>query len=195
MSDDLKPTGRARGRARGRGVTTQMGDLTLGGGVGRGSLMVTGEEKKPGKGRGEPGSQAGSGGSSSNQSTLSSPHASQQSSSSSEGKIISLGRAPTRGMRERPPSQMVLWTKPAGQNKKQGAGGSDIDLLTNYFSLVQKPNWSLYQYAVTFKPDLEDSRVSYSEMASFSPGCNVVRVVGEEGDALPARGEAGQVHD
>ena len=56
---------------------------------------------------------------------------------------------------------MVLWTRPASQNKKQGAGGTEINLLTNYFSLVQKPDWSLYQYAVTFKPDLEDSRVSY----------------------------------
>jgi len=54
---------------------------------------------------------------------------------------------------------MVLWTRPASQNKKQGAGGVNIDLLTNYFSLVQKPDWSLYQYAVTFKPDLEDTRV------------------------------------
>ena len=158
-------------------------------------------------GRGEPSSQVGSGGSSSNLTSLSSPQPSQQSSSSSEGRIMSLGRGPTRGTRERPPSQMVLWTKPPSQNKKQGAGGADIDLLTNYFSLVQKPNWSLYQYAITFKPDLEDTRVSYFSSKSqletkwqnslFLPvyNDNVVRVVGEEGDALPARGEAGQVHD
>ena len=116
------------------------------------------EEKQP-KGRGDASSLAGSGGSS--QSSLSSPHASQVSSSSSdEGQVRSLGRGATRGIRTRPDSQMVLWTRPVTLSKKQGAGGVDIDLLTNYFSLVQKPDWSLYQYAVTFKPDLEDSRVS-----------------------------------
>ena len=125
------------------------------------------EEKKQPKGRGDASSLAGSGGSS-NQSSLSSPQGSQVSSASSdEGKVRPLGRGatrgrePTRGIRTRPDSQMVLWTRPASQNKKQGAGGTEINLLTNYFSLVQKPDWSLYQYAVTFKPDLEDSRVSY----------------------------------
>ena len=167
MSDDLKPAGRARGRAR--GLATPMAELTLGRGRGRGRGLVP-DEKMP-KGRGEPSSEAGSGsgsgsgGASSNPSTLStlsSPHASQLSSSSSESerRIWSLGRGATRGVRERPPSQMVLWTRPASQNKKQGAGGVNIDLLTNYFSLVQKPDWSLYQYSVTFKPDLEDTRVS-----------------------------------
>ena len=155
MSEDLKPTGRARGRAR--GLSTEMGELSLGRGRGRAMLK---EEKTP-KGRGEVSSLPGSGGSS-NQSSLSSPPPSQVSSSSSEeGKVRPLGRGATRGVRTRPDSQMVLWTRPASQNKKQGAGGAQIDLLANYFSLVQKPDWSLYQYAVTFKPDLEDSRVSY----------------------------------
>ena len=114
------------------------------------------EEKQP-RGRGDASSLAGSGGSS--QSSLSSPHASQVSSASSD-EVKPLGRGATRGIRTRPDSQMVLWTRPVALSKKQGAGGADIDLLTNYFSLVQKPDWSLYQYSVTFKPDLEDSRVS-----------------------------------
>ena len=159
MSEDLMPTGRARGRSRGRGLNTGLGELSLGG-RGRGILLK--EEKKP-KGRGEASGLSGSGGSS--QSSLSSPHASELSSASSGGDLISaLGRGATRGTtrgyRERPPSQMVLFTRPRELNKKQGTGGSPVDLVTNYFSLVQKPNWSLYQYAVTFKPDLEDSRVN-----------------------------------
>ena len=64
---------------------------------------------------------------------------------------------------------MILWTRPGYLNKKQGSGGGDIDLLTNYFSLVQKPDWSLYQYAVTFKPDPEDSRVSPVQFPFYPP--------------------------
>ena len=136
-----------------------MGQLSLG--RGRGTVLL--QEKKEGKGRGEPSSSTTSSlaGSDERESTnLSSLSSLPASSSSSEGRIEPLGRGGTRGIRKRPESQMALWTRPEDLNKKQGAGGGHIDLLTNYFSLVQKPDWSLYQYAVTFKPDPEDSRVS-----------------------------------
>ena len=157
MSDDLMPTGRARGRARGRGLNTEMGELSL---LGRGRGTVFLQEKKEGKGRGEPSSTTTSVAGSEESSNLSSLSSLPASSNSSEGRIEPLGRGGTRGIRKRPESQMALWTRPENLNKKQGAGGGNIDLLTNYFSLVQKPDWSLYQYAVTFKPDPEDSRVS-----------------------------------
>ena len=140
-----------------------MAELSLGGGGrgrGRGSLLKDEKPKTP-RGRGEVSSHTGSG--ESTKPSLSTPHHSELSPrpASSGGDFISaLGRGATRGVRERPPSQLVLFTRPPELNKKQGAGGSPVDLLTNYFSLVQKPNWSLYQYAVTFKPDLEDARVS-----------------------------------
>ena len=80
---------------------------------------------------------------------------------SSEGNIQELGRGatrkPTRGVRIRHP----IITKPKNLSKKQGAGGIPIDLLTNYFSVVEKPEWSLYQYSVKFSPNIEDNRVSY----------------------------------
>ena len=148
MSEDLVPTGRARGRARGRGIETGLENLTLGRGRGRGITL-----EKKGKGRGEASLLSGSGGAST-ESSLSSP------ATSSEGIIQELGRGaarkPTRGVRIRHP----IITKPEDLSKKQGAGGIPIDLLTNYFSVVEKPEWSLYQYSVKFNPDLEDSRVS-----------------------------------
>ena len=161
MSEDLVPTGRARGRARGRGITTGVENLTLGAGRGRGRGSSV---EMKGKGRGEAslsslssGSGSGSGGGSggsSNQSCLSSPP------SSSEGIIQPLGkgatRKPTRGIRPRHPLKL----RPSDLDTKQGAGGTPIDLLTNYFSVVQKPEWSLYQYSVKFSPSIEDERVS-----------------------------------
>ena len=133
-----------------------MRELSLG--RGRGTVLV--KEMKEGKGRGEPSSSTSSLAGSDESSNMSSLDSLPASSNSSEGRIEALGRGATRGIRERPISQMVLWTRPEDLNKKQGAGGGAIDLLTNYFSLVQKPDWSLHQYAVTFKPDPEDSRVS-----------------------------------
>ena len=162
FSEDLVPTGRARGRSR--GLDTAMGGLRVGErrpgeiyvGRGRGSVP-----RVEGKGRGEASSGSGSS-SSSIKSSLSSPHGG--SSSSSEGPIQALGRGATRGIRTRTP--LELRTRPEDLNKKLGAGGSPIDLLTNYFSLVQQPDWALHQYAVTFNPDIEDSRVSLVHMNS-----------------------------
>ena len=181
MSEDQVPLGRARGRAR--GLETAMaglrlgerrpGDIALTPGLGRGRAIPT----LKGRGRGEAStskSLVGSG-ESSNPSALSSGHLG-SSDSSEGGPIYPLGRGATRGVRTRLP--IALRTRPEELNKKRGAGGTPIDLLTNYFSLVQKPDWVLHQYVVTFKPDLEDPRVSlnssvFSQFPSSPQVCNV----------------------
>ena len=42
---------------------------------------------------------------------------------------------------------------------KQGAGGKEINLASNYFELIAKPNWRLLQYRVDMKPDVEMTKV------------------------------------
>jgi len=64
-----------------------------------------------------------------------------------------LGRGATRGQRDR---VKILLTKPEKVPTKIGAGGTSIDVLSNHFSLQQKPNWKLYQYALIFSPDTTD---------------------------------------
>ena len=153
MSDDPLPTGRARGRARGRDITTTgVENLTLGAGRGRGRGSSV---EMKGKGRGETSLSSLSSGSGSGSGGSSSPP------SSSEGIIQPLlgkggTRKPTRGIRPRHPLKLRV----PDLDTKKGAGGTPIDLLTNYFSLVQKPDWSLYQYSVKFSPNIEDNRVS-----------------------------------
>jgi len=98
---------------------------------------------------------AGSEGScSSSSSTALSPGTS--SSSSHSLFPVELGRGATRGHRDR---VKMLLTKPDKISTKKGSGGSNIDVLSNYFCLTKKPNWKLYQYKVDFTPDIEDSKV------------------------------------
>ena len=55
---------------------------------------------------------------------------------------------------------------PENLTTKKGSGGSSIDVIANYFSLVQKPDWKLYQYKVEYTPDIEDPKVNF---LSFDP--------------------------
>ena len=47
---------------------------------------------------------------------------------------------------------------------KQGAGGKEITLNSNYFELIAKPNWRLIQYRVDMKPDVENTKVKKALM-------------------------------
>lgn len=53
----------------------------------------------------------------------------------------------------------MLITKPPNIETKKGVNGQPIDLLTNYFRLARKPNWTIYRYRVDFKPDVELKRL------------------------------------
>ena len=70
----------------------------------------------------------------------------------------SMGRGATRGRRDRL-EQFVLRTKPTSVVAKQGAGGKQINLTSNYFELIAKPNWRLLQYRVDMRPDEENTKV------------------------------------
>ena len=55
-------------------------------------------------------------------------------------------------------------TKPSTVSAKQGAGGQGINLATNYFEVIAKPNWRLHQYRVDMKPDVEHTKVKKALM-------------------------------
>uniref|UniRef100_A0A336LSU2 CSON003002 protein n=1 Tax=Culicoides sonorensis TaxID=179676 RepID=A0A336LSU2_CULSO len=50
----------------------------------------------------------------------------------------------------------IVHTRPESLgNSKKGFSGTIAHLTTNYFRLVRKPEWSIFQYRVDFKPDIE----------------------------------------
>lgn len=49
----------------------------------------------------------------------------------------------------------VLYTKPANCVSKEGQSGQKIRMLTNYFRVVEKPDWVLYQYHVDYAPVID----------------------------------------
>ena len=67
------------------------------------------------------------------------------------GSTQSLGRGATRGRRDRL-EPCIIRTKPTSVDAKQGAGGREINLASNYFELIAKPNWRLLQYRVDMRP-------------------------------------------
>lgn len=50
-------------------------------------------------------------------------------------------------------------TCPKHITDKTGTSGEPIQLYTNYFKLIQKPNWCVYQYHCDFAPVVESSRL------------------------------------
>ena len=73
---------------------------------------------------------------------------------SGNGNGQSLGRGATRGRRDRA-EQFILTTRPENVSSKKGAGGVEIELASNFYEMVKKPNWRLLQYRVDFKPDVD----------------------------------------
>lgn len=48
----------------------------------------------------------------------------------------------------------ILVTRPPNIESKHGVNGEPVELLTNYFQLIRKPNWMIYRYRVDFKPEV-----------------------------------------
>ena len=71
----------------------------------------------------------------------------------------SIGRGATRGRRDRAPDFLVR-TRSDQLTSKKGKGGVDVNLTSNYFPLIAKPNWRLLQYRVDMKPDIDMTKVS-----------------------------------
>lgn len=57
--------------------------------------------------------------------------------------------------RGRAPIPDILKTKPAVVNSKRGAVGNKVVLTANYFRVLKKPTWQIYQYRVDFNPPIE----------------------------------------
>lgn len=53
----------------------------------------------------------------------------------------------------------MVHSKPSGLDSKKGKSGQLVRLQANYFALVKKPEWSLYQYRVDFTPECEVERI------------------------------------
>lgn len=52
----------------------------------------------------------------------------------------------------------ILRTRPTELETKKGTMGKTVSLTTNYFRLLKKPTWSLYQYRVDFTPEIAVER-------------------------------------
>ena len=70
------------------------------------------------------------------------------------GSGHTLDRSATKDRRDRV-EKFILKTKPASVISKQGTSGDSIQLLSNYYEVIAKPNWRLMQYCVDMKPDVE----------------------------------------
>ncbi|XP_055386002.1 protein piwi-like [Condylostylus longicornis] len=49
----------------------------------------------------------------------------------------------------------IVRTRPETVNTKQGTTGRRVQLEANYFKLLKRPEWSIYQYRVDFSPAIE----------------------------------------
>lgn len=49
----------------------------------------------------------------------------------------------------------IIRTKPENLQTKRGTSGQVVTLHTNYFRLLKKPTWQIYQYRVDFSPNIE----------------------------------------
>ncbi|GLV44692.1 aubergine [Carabus blaptoides fortunei] len=73
------------------------------------------------------------------------------------GNGNSAGRGSVRGRRQI--SYDTLLTRPSNLSSKRGTSGTPIRLQANYFELLTKTDWCLYQYRVDFAPDEDRTRV------------------------------------
>ncbi|XP_043950297.2 protein aubergine [Drosophila biarmipes] len=53
----------------------------------------------------------------------------------------------------------VVHSRPQGLATKNGVTGTRITVQTNYFKLLKRPNWTIYQYHVDFVPDVDNTRI------------------------------------
>lgn len=53
----------------------------------------------------------------------------------------------------------IIRTKPTTIDSKHGTTGKTVNLSANYFRIIKKPSWCLYQYRVDFSPDIESTAI------------------------------------
>ncbi|XP_033172824.1 protein aubergine [Drosophila mauritiana] len=53
----------------------------------------------------------------------------------------------------------LVYSRPQGMTSKKGVVGTHITVQANYFKLLTRPNWTIYQYRVDFTPDVETTRL------------------------------------
>ena len=72
----------------------------------------------------------------------------------------SVGRGATRGRREGGPREPRLMetTRPDKITSKSGEVGKPLQLMVNYFNVVDKTSWSIKQYRVDFDPPEDNTR-------------------------------------
>ncbi|SPP81698.1 protein aubergine [Drosophila guanche] len=52
----------------------------------------------------------------------------------------------------------VVHSRPQGLTTKSGTTGTKISVQTNYFKLLKRPCWKIFQYRVDFEPDIDNTR-------------------------------------
>ncbi|XP_075215881.1 piwi-like protein Siwi [Lycorma delicatula] len=81
------------------------------------------------------------------------------------GNSRQIGRGASRGRREiGVPSTEIIKTKPDSCLSKIGTSGNVIRLTANYFRILTKPDYTLYQYRVDFKPEEDRTAVKRALM-------------------------------
>lgn len=77
------------------------------------------------------------------------------------------GRSRGSAMQEDSRSRIVDPTRVnyrAAGSEKKGTSGELIPLIANYVRILSTPQWLLYQYHVTFSPEIVDSRKTRREL-------------------------------
>ncbi|XP_070067653.1 protein aubergine isoform X2 [Drosophila takahashii] len=78
---------------------------------------------------------------------------------SSEVEVQSSEGDPRGSVRGRRLITDVVHSRPQGLTTKNGTSGTKITVQTNYFKLLKRPNWTIYQYRVDFVPDVDNTRL------------------------------------
>ena len=88
------------------------------------------------------------------------------------GSVFSVGRGATRGRRDWA-EEFFLQTRPEILQSKQGEGGINVQLVSNYFELITKPNWQLLQYRVDMMSNIiVRELITINECNFEKRGCN-----------------------
>lgn len=53
----------------------------------------------------------------------------------------------------------VIHSRPKGLATKNGTSGTKITVVANYFKILKRPNWTIYQYRVDFEPEVDNTRL------------------------------------
>lgn len=71
------------------------------------------------------------------------------------------------------PLYSICETRPTDLASKKGLSGTPVNIQANFFRLLKRPSWSLYQYRVDFTPEVLDTRLSKALIAQQRPnfGC------------------------